>query len=156
MRRSFVRSLIGPNDTIPLEFRSVAFNNAPSFFRRRTKPSLLPSPPRSTDRYPRVKFPTVYHGVDLGNVNPSKIVDMAQCPLATRGINEALPRAREDARRRVDEAFSSGDGKRVGKRGATLLFRETSEEGTVTDNNADVSERVNGMVFNFKVRGRAV
>lgn len=99
----------------------------------------------------RVKFPTIYHGVDLGNVNPGKIVDVGQCPLATKGINGALPQAREDARKRVGDAFASGDGKRVGKRGATLLFRETTEEGTVTDNNAHVSERVNGMVFNFKV-----
>lgn len=98
-----------------------------------------------------MKFPTIYHGVDLGNVNPSKVVDVEQCPLATKGINEALPQAREDARQRVGEAFASGDGKRVGKRGATLLFRETTEEGTVTDQNAHVSERVNGMVFNFKV-----
>lgn len=91
--------------------------------------------------------------MDLGNVNPSKVVDVEQCPLATDGINESLPQARQDARKRVDEAFASGDGKRVGKRGATLLFRETTEEGTVTDNNAQVSERVNGMVFNFKVGG---
>ena len=98
-----------------------------------------------------MKFPTIYHGVDLGNVNPSKVVDVEQCPLATKGINEALPQAREDARKRVGDAFASGDGKRLGKRGATLLFRETTEEGTVTDNNAHVSERVNGMVFNFKV-----
>lgn len=81
---------------------------------------------------------------------------MEQCPLATDGINEALPEARLAARQRVEEAFSSGDGKRLGKRGATLLFRETSEEGTVTDNNAQVSERVNGMVFNFKVGGHCV
>ncbi|CAN0361794.1 unnamed protein product, partial [Hapterophycus canaliculatus] len=100
----------------------------------------------------RVKFPTIYHGVDLGNVNPGKLIDVERCPLATDGINESLPQARVDARRRVDEAFSSGDGKRLGKRGATLLFRETTEEGTVTDNNAQVSERVNGKVFNFKAR----
>lgn len=89
--------------------------------------------------------------MDLGNVNPSKVVDVERCPLATDGINESLPEARHAARQRVDEAFASGDGKRVGKRGATLLFRETTEDGTVTDNNAHVSERVNGMVFNFKV-----
>lgn len=98
-----------------------------------------------------MKFPTVFHGVDLGNVNPGKVVDVERCPLATEGINEALPPARQEARERVQAAFDSGDGKRVGKRGATLLFRETTEEGTVTDNNAQVSERVNGMVFNFKV-----
>lgn len=98
-----------------------------------------------------MKFPTIFHGVDLGNVNPGKLVDVEQCPLATDGINEILPQARQAARQRVDESFASGDGKRLGKRGATLLFRETTEEGTVTDNNAQVSERVNGMVFNFKV-----
>ncbi|CAN0237168.1 unnamed protein product [Ectocarpus sp. 6 AP-2014] len=100
--------------------------------------------------FKKVKFPTIYHGVDLGNVNPSKVVDVERCPLATEGINEALPPARQEARERVQAAFDSGDGKRVGKRGATLLFRETTEEGTVTDNNAHVSERVGGMVFNFK------
>ena len=99
----------------------------------------------------RVKFPTVFHGIDLANVNPSKVVDVERCHIATDGINAALPPAREAARKRVDDAFSSGQGKRVGKRGATLLFRETTEQGTVTDNTADVSERVGGMVFNFKV-----
>lgn len=79
------------------------------------------------------------------------VVDVERCHIATDGINEALPPAREAARHRVQEAFASGQGQRIGKRGATLLFRETTEEGTVTDNNADVSERVNGMVFNFKV-----
>lgn len=78
---------------------------------------------------------------------------MERCHIATDGINVALPPAREAARKRVDDAFSSGQGKRVGKRGATLLFRETTEQGTVTDNTADVSERVDGMVFNFKVGG---
>lgn len=78
-------------------------------------------------------------------------MDVERCHIATDGINEALPPAREAARTRVSEAFSSGQGKRMGKRGATLLFRETTEEGTVTDHNADVSERVNGIVFSFKV-----
>lgn len=80
------------------------------------------------------------------------MVDVERCHIATDGINEALPPAREAARRRVEKAFAAGQGERAGKRGATLLFRETSEGGTVTDNNADVSERVNGLVFNFKVR----
>lgn len=100
--------------------------------------------------FQKVKFPTVFHGIDLANVNPSKVVDVERCHIATDGINVALPPAREAARKRVDDAFSSGQGKRVGKRGATLLFRETTEQGTVTDNTADVSERVDGMVFNFK------
>lgn len=99
----------------------------------------------------RVKFPTVFHGTDLSNVDPNKVVDVEQCHIATDGINEALPAARDAARQRVQEAFSSGSVKKVGKRGATLLFRETSENGTVTDNKADVSERVNNMVFKFKV-----
>lgn len=113
----------------------------------------LPSPScPPTFRAPsRVKFPTVFHGIDLGNVDPGKVVDVERCHIATDGINAALPPAREAARQRVSEAFSSGQGKRVGKRGATLLFRETTEEGTVTDHNADVSERVNGIVFSFKV-----
>lgn len=112
-----------------------------------TSLSYHPPPPFAS----RVKFPTVFHGIDLANVNPSKVVDVERCHIATDGINVALPPAREAARKRVDDAFSSGQGKRVGKRGATLLFRETTEQGTVTDNTADVSERVDGMVFNFKV-----
>lgn len=115
--------------------------------RARFCPTLDPPPVH------RVKFPTVFHGVDLANVNPSKVVDVERCHIATEGINVALPPARKAARERVDEAFSSGQGKRVGKRGATLLFRETTEQGTVTENTADVSERVNGMIFNFKVGG---
>ena len=102
---------------------------------------------------PRVKFPTLYHGTDLSNVDPGKVVDVEKCHIATDGINEALPPTREAARQRVEKAFASGQGKRAGKRGATLLFRETLEGGTVTDNNADVSERVNGRVFSFKVLG---
>lgn len=124
------------------------WENLLRFFRDKPHFSPRPPPPRFACR---VKFPTVFHGIDLANVNPSKVVDVERCHIATDGINVALPPAREAARKRVDDAFSSGQGKRVGKRGATLLFRETTEQGTVTDNTADVSERVDGMVFNFKV-----
>lgn len=99
----------------------------------------------------RVKFPTVYHGIDLSNVEPRKVVDVERCHIATDGINEALPAARDAARKRVADAYASGEGQRMGKKGATLLFRETTEDGCVTDNTVDVSEKVNGMTFKFKV-----
>ncbi|CAM9120525.1 unnamed protein product [Discosporangium mesarthrocarpum] len=99
--------------------------------------------------FQRVKFPTVFHGMDPGEVAMHKVVDVPRCLIATPGINEALPGARAEALERVREAFSSGGGKRAGRRGSTLLFRET-EEGTGTDPNAEVSARVNGLLFKFK------
>lgn len=100
--------------------------------------------------FQKVKFPTVYHGIDLSNVEPRKVVDVERCHIATDGINEALPAVRDAARKRVADVYASGEGQRVGKKGATLLFRETSEDGCVTDNTVDVSEKVNGMTFKFK------
>lgn len=93
----------------------------------------------------------MYHGIDLSNVEPRKVVDVERCHIATDGINEALPAVRDAARKRVADVYASGEGQRVGKKGATLLFRETSEDGCVTDNTVDVSEKVNGMTFKFKV-----
>lgn len=82
----------------------------------------------------------------------NKVVDVERCHIATDGINEALPSAREAARKRVSDAYAADSKQRIARHGATLLFRETSENGCVTDNKADVSENVNGMVFDFKVR----
>lgn len=71
----------------------------------------------------------------------NQIVDVEQCPIATGAINEALPQAREEARR--------AGGKKRRKRGGTLLLRHVLE-GVVTDPQAIVSERVGEVTFQFK------
>jgi 23S rRNA (uracil1939-C5)-methyltransferase len=71
----------------------------------------------------------------------NQIVDVEQCPIATRAINEALPAAREEARR--------AGGKKRRQRGGTLLMREVLE-GVVTDPQEIVSERVGDFTFQFK------
>jgi len=71
----------------------------------------------------------------------SRIVDVPQCPIATTAINEALPEAREAARRE--------GGRKRRKRGGTLLLRDVLE-GVETDPQAVVSERVGELTFQFK------
>lgn len=71
----------------------------------------------------------------------NQIVDVAQCPIATEAINRALPDARDEARR-------SG-GKKRRQRGGTLLIRDVLE-GVVCNPQQIVSERVNGITFQFK------
>ncbi|MFP4069715.1 MAG: class I SAM-dependent RNA methyltransferase [Opitutales bacterium] len=71
----------------------------------------------------------------------SQIVDVPQCPIATTAINEALPEARDKARRE--------GGKKRRKRGGTLLLRDVLE-GVVTDPQEIVSERVGELTFQFK------
>lgn len=71
----------------------------------------------------------------------NQIVDVAQCPIATEAINEALPEARDEARR--------AGGKKRRKRGGTLLMRHVLE-GVVTDPQEIVSERVGELTFQFK------
>ncbi len=71
----------------------------------------------------------------------SDIVDVAQCPIATAAINEALPEAREEARR--------AGGKKRRQRGGTLLLRDVLE-GVVSDPQSIVSERVGNVTFQFK------
>ena len=71
----------------------------------------------------------------------SRIVDVPQCPIATKAINEALPAAREAARRE--------GGRKRRKRGGTLLLRAVLE-GVETDPQAVVSERVGELTFQFK------
>lgn len=71
----------------------------------------------------------------------NQIVDLEQCPIATEAINEALPEAREEARR--------AGGKKRRQRGGTLLMRDVLE-GVVTDPQAIVSERVGEVIFQFK------
>lgn len=71
----------------------------------------------------------------------NQIVDVEQCPIATKAINEALPEAREEARR--------AGGKKRRQRGGTLLMRDVLE-GVVTDPQEIVSERVGEVTFQFK------
>lgn len=66
------------------------------------------------------------------------LVDVAQCPIATEGINEALPAARDELRNRPKK-----------KKGGTLLLREVLE-GVVSDPKQLVSENVGGLIFHFK------
>ena len=65
------------------------------------------------------------------------LVDVPNCPIATTSINEFLPQART-------ALF-----KETNKKGGTLLLRDV-QEGIATDPKEVVSERVNGMVFQFK------
>jgi 23S rRNA (uracil1939-C5)-methyltransferase/tRNA (uracil-5-)-methyltransferase len=71
----------------------------------------------------------------------NQIVDVTHCPIAMDAINEALPQAREDAKR--------GGGKKRRQRGGTLLMRNVLE-GVVTDPQEIVSERVGDVTFQFK------
>jgi len=66
------------------------------------------------------------------------LVDVAQCPIATDAINQALPAAREELQKAPKR-----------KRGGTLLLREVIE-GVVTDPKQLVSERVGELIFHFK------
>ncbi|CAI8309465.1 MAG: 23S rRNA (uracil-C(5))-methyltransferase RlmCD [Opitutia bacterium UBA7350] len=70
-----------------------------------------------------------------------EIVDVEQCPIATKAINAALPEVREAARR--------GGGKKRRQRGGTLLLRDVLE-GVVTNPQAVVSERVGEVTFQYK------
>jgi 23S rRNA (uracil1939-C5)-methyltransferase/tRNA (uracil-5-)-methyltransferase len=71
----------------------------------------------------------------------NQIIDVDHCPIATEAINEALPEARQEARR-------SG-GKKRRQRGGTLLMRHVLE-GVVNDPQDIVSERVGEVTFQFK------
>lgn len=71
----------------------------------------------------------------------NQIVDVQHCPIATDAINEALPEAREEAKR--------AGGKKRRQRGGTLLMRDVLE-GVVSDPQEIVSERVGEVTFQFK------
>lgn len=68
-----------------------------------------------------------------------ELVDVPQCPIATPGINAALPELRENVRR---EAIDR-------RKGATLLLREASE-GVVTDPHGVVTEQVGSLTLRFE------
>lgn len=69
----------------------------------------------------------------------NQIIDVPQCPIATQAINEAMPGERKKLQANKDKF----------KRGSTLLLRDVLE-GVVTDPKATVSEKVLGIVFQFK------
>ncbi|MCZ6675222.1 MAG: class I SAM-dependent RNA methyltransferase [Verrucomicrobia bacterium] len=69
----------------------------------------------------------------------NRLVDVEQCPIATKGINEALPKTRQTV----------FDNTRNYKNGATVLLRDV-EEGVITDYQAIVTEVVGDLVFRFK------
>lgn len=64
------------------------------------------------------------------------IVDVENCPIASDAINAALPEARAAIRAKTF------------KRGGTLLLRDT-DGGVVCDNNAVVTQTVNGIKYKF-------
>jgi 23S rRNA (uracil1939-C5)-methyltransferase/tRNA (uracil-5-)-methyltransferase len=66
------------------------------------------------------------------------LIDVEHCPIATDAINDHLPLARKELRENW-----------AGKRGGTLLLRDTME-GVVTNPEEIVTERVGKRVFQFK------
>lgn len=69
-----------------------------------------------------------------------RIIDIPQCPIATEGVNAALPALREKMRARAARGEF--------RKGVTMLIRETLE-GVVTDHKAPVSERVGDLTLKF-------
>jgi len=90
-----------------------------------------------TPHYPSPKIENFPIGF-LRHGRRNSIIDVAQCPIATKEINEALPEERELLRERI----------KAKKRGGTMLLRHTLE-GVTTDGNAIVSEQVAGRLFQF-------
>ncbi len=72
--------------------------------------------------------------------NSRQIVDVPECPIATKKINETLPKIREEIR----EKALRGEF----KHGATILLRETLE-GVISDYKAPVSEKVGDLTLRF-------
>lgn len=66
------------------------------------------------------------------------LVDVAQCPIASKNINEALPKVRAEI---VAKAHTF-------KRGGTILLRDTLQ-GVVCDNRKVASEKVGNLTLNF-------
>ncbi len=74
----------------------------------------------------------------LKNNGRNQIVDVPECPIAMKNVNESLPAQRNkiiSARKKL-------------KKGGTLLLRAT-REGVTTDNNAIVSEQVGDLILQF-------
>ena len=86
-----------------------------------------------------------FHAIGfLATTNRSKMVDVSACALATDKINAALPAARE----RLRESLKRGAKRREARTG-TLLLRDV-KEGIVTEEDAEVTEVVNGLTMRFR------
>ena len=68
-----------------------------------------------------------------------RIVDIQQCPIATKSINDRLPFEREKVFLGIGQY----------RKGSTLLLRD-SLDGVVTDHNAVVSQKVGNYLFQFQ------
>ena len=90
-----------------------------------------------TPHYPSPKIEHFPIGF-LRHGRRNSIIDVSQCPIATKEINDALPEERELLRERI----------KAKKRGGTMLLRHTLE-GVTTDGNAIVSEQAAGRLFQF-------
>lgn len=66
------------------------------------------------------------------------IVDVPQCPIASKAINEAMPAIRDEIKARANTF----------KRGGTILLRDTLQ-GVITDNRQVVSEKVGELTLKF-------
>lgn len=74
----------------------------------------------------------------LADGQRSKIVDVEQCEIAMQEINDALPKVREETRRKAHKF----------KRGSTILMRAT-QGGVETNFKATAVEKVGDLTFKF-------
>lgn len=72
-----------------------------------------------------------------------RILDVEECALATKAINDRLDSLREETRERYN---SGGGGRERPDHGATLLLRQ-DDSGVSTDPNEELSERVGNLRF---------
>jgi 23S rRNA (uracil1939-C5)-methyltransferase/tRNA (uracil-5-)-methyltransferase len=77
-----------------------------------------------------------------------RILDVPECLIATRAINERLGEARAELNARLRDG-TLRDPRKKKQKGATLLLREASG-GVVTDNSEYVTEDVGGFRFKFQ------
>jgi tRNA/tmRNA/rRNA uracil-C5-methylase (TrmA/RlmC/RlmD family) len=89
--------------------------------------------------YPRAGQPLAIGFLRVGRRHD--VVDVERCPLATDGINAALPRLRAD----IAAAATARS------KGASFLVREAAS-GVTTDPDARVTERVGGLELEFFAR----
>lgn len=95
-----------------------------------------------TPHYQKPRAPEEFMPIGfLAQGRRSQILDVPQCPIAMKEINEALPAVREATRRSP------------GKKGGTLLLRATvdaqNQRHVTTDNNAVVTEVCGASRFDF-------
>eukprot|EP00612_Vaucheria_litorea_P008428 CAMPEP_0171480240 /NCGR_PEP_ID=MMETSP0946-20130122/5938_1 /TAXON_ID=109269 /ORGANISM="Vaucheria litorea, Strain CCMP2940" /LENGTH=447 /DNA_ID=CAMNT_0012011395 /DNA_START=162 /DNA_END=1501 /DNA_ORIENTATION=+ len=104
--------------------------------------------------FKRKSFPIPFYGYNLTETKIGKIVDVPFCPIATREINEALPKVRNAAKENFLWKFQAESNTEIVKKrrktkGATLLLRHTIE-GIATDNKSIVTEKVKDLIFSFQ------